>query len=156
MIRYMIFVLAALALAVPAFAEWNYISGGSPSSVVSSVARGQCVYERHTQNSVQGALLQVPVWPTMVKLNANVAGTDEGDVQIEVRRCPHGTLTYSGNVCHKTAYKKADGTVIETIDGDTDDGTDAIYGIRSSVLVMNVTTHPAGGRVAEIEVCVDQ
>jgi hypothetical protein len=85
----------------------------------------------------------------MAHLNANIFGTDEGDVQVEIRRCVPGTQTYSANVCVLTEYKNAAGSVVSTIDGDTSEGTDAIYGMRSPVYVANTTTYPeqVGGLV---------
>jgi hypothetical protein len=155
MIRYATLALASLVLASgAALADWNPTPGGGSSTVITSVGRGQCVYERQIATG-QGALIQTPAAAVHVELDANVSGTDVGDVQAEVRRCPAGTTVYSANTCAVTAYKDKDGTVQTTIDGDVASGTDAIYGMRSQVFVLNTTTHPAAGRVSEAKLCVD-
>jgi hypothetical protein len=146
MLRFTLAAVAAICLLLaPAasVAEWNTQSGTSPTSVVTSVNQGQCVYERQTATG-QGSALQAPIAATYFKLNANVAGTDEGDVEVEVRRCPHGTITYDANVCQRIEYKNAAGTVVSVIDGDLSDGMDAVYEVRGSVYFLNTTTHPQG------------
>jgi hypothetical protein len=155
MIGKAILMLAVIALASPAFAEWNTNPGGPASSVVTSVAKGQCVYERMTATG-QGALLQLPNVSANIKVTANVAGAQVGDVVAEIRECPHGTLSYSANVCEIRYYKDKDGLVTAGLDGDGSTGTDALYGVRAPVIVMNWTTHPGAGRVAQTQVCIDE
>jgi hypothetical protein len=154
------FALAAMAaiclLLVPAAtsAAWTSSPGGGSSTVVTSVGRGQCVYERQTTTG-QGSFLQLPIAPTNVSLNCNTEGTEEGDVAIEVRRCDAGTAAYSANVCHTTDFKNAAGVMVQAIDGDVSNGTDAVYEVRAPVVILNTTTHPAAGRISQVRLCVD-
>ena len=143
MFRIITLLAALLVLPSAAFAEWSsgsraVAAGGSP---VTSVGKGQCVFEPIYYTG-QGSLLQAPLWPTLAQLNANIAGTQEGDVQVEIRRCVPGTASYSANYCQVTEYKNAAGAVVSSIDGDTSEGTDAIYGMRSPVFIANTTTYP--------------
>ena len=144
MFRIATLLAALLVLPSTSLAEWNSTSpsaGVGAGQTVTSVNKGQCVFETVLYTG-QGSLLQAPIWPAMAQVNANISGTDEGDVQVEIRRCPPGTQSYSANVCQVTEYKNAAGAVVSTIDGDTSDGTDAIYGMRSPVYVTNTTTYP--------------
>jgi hypothetical protein len=147
MLRFTLAAVAAICLLLaPAasVADWYTKSGSTHSNdATTSVSPGQCVYETQAATG-QGSPLYAPILPMYFKVNANIAGTDEGDVEIEVRRCPVGTTAYSANVCQRIEYKNAAGTMVGVIDGDLSDGMDAVYDVRGAVYFLNTTTHPQG------------
>jgi hypothetical protein len=136
--------IALLILPGAALADWSTVSvtsGGGSSTVTERVGHNQCVFETH-RGVGQGAFLRAPIAPVYAELDANVYGTDVGDVDVEIRRCPPGTTTYSENVCNITYYKDKDGAVQSTLDGTGANGTDAVYGMRSPLYMVNVTSYP--------------